>query len=171
VIALALPRQITFLAKEELFSVPLMGRWIRWLGAHPVDRNRGDVKALRVAMRLLGEGKALLVFPEGTRSKDGALQPLEQGIAWLSLKASVPIVPLYIDGSYQSMPLGSLFPRPTPIRLLLGEPLIPQDFTRNGVGKTLIAQYTQEIERRLTNLHLTACREDTGKDGKMEIKA
>ena len=97
-IALAIPRQITFLAKEELFRIPLFGRYIRWVGTHPVSRGQGDVKAMRSALKLLGENKALLVFPEGTRSFDGELQPLENGVSWLSLKTGAPLIPVYVAG-------------------------------------------------------------------------
>ena len=78
-IGAVLPRELDYLAKTELFRIPGFGALIRRLNAHPVDRSGSDSAALRLALRLLGDGRAVLVFPEGTRGTEGHLQPARPG--------------------------------------------------------------------------------------------
>lgn len=126
IIGLGIPRQITYLAKEELFAIPVLGWWLRSVGSYPVARGRGDVRILKTALRLLKEGKTLLIFPEGTRSADGIVQPLESGFAWLAIKANVPVIPIYTADTYRLMPRQARFPKPGVIRLNVGEPVLPE---------------------------------------------
>ncbi len=81
-------------------------------GVHPVDRDSADVEAFRLARRILDEGHILFVFPEGTRSRDGALQPARDGVALLALRTGAPIVPIGIGGSNRVWPKGQRFPHP-----------------------------------------------------------
>ncbi len=108
------PRRLRYLAKESLFRNPLLRVCIRNLGAVPVTRE--DSTRAGVVMKLLLErldaGESILVFPEGSRSRDGRLQPLEGGAAFLSVKSGVPILPVYIAGSFDVWPPGGSFPRP-----------------------------------------------------------
>ena len=89
----AMGRRIHWMGKKELFDWPFIG----WLaangGVHPVDRSKADVEAYRLASRILAEGGALFVFPEGTRSPTGALQEARDGVALLALRSGAPIVP------------------------------------------------------------------------------
>ena len=124
------PRPLHYLAKAELFEKPLLGPLIRGLGACPVSREDSQKAGtvLKLMLRFLEEGKSLLLFPEGTRSLDGTLQPLEGGIAFLSLKARVPVVPAWISGTYEAFPRGASFPRFVPLRVSFGDPLDPSAF-------------------------------------------
>ena len=83
VMAAALPRRLTFLAKQELFRFAPFGRYISALGAFPIDRSRGDTGAIRQAVKLLNEGKVLLIFPEGGRNLDGNAE-VKSGVAFLA---------------------------------------------------------------------------------------
>lgn len=125
-IAVALNRQITFMAKDELFRIPLLGRWIRWLGAYPIDRSKGDVAGIRMVVSLLREGKVVLVFPEGTRSPDGRLQPLQEGTAWLAKRCRVPVVPVRIEGTHAAFPAGTRFPRRHPVCIQIFPAIEPE---------------------------------------------
>lgn len=119
----AAPRQISFMAKAELFGIPLLGRLIRALNARPVRREGGDPGALRMALRLLEEGRALLVFPEGTRGPEGVLRPPKAGAGMLAVLSGASVVPVYIRGSGRSWPRGARLPRPTKITVAFGPPL------------------------------------------------
>lgn len=99
----ASPRELFYLAKVELFSNALFGWLIRKYNAIPVSRGAFDRKAITRAVELLREGKALLFFPEGTRSKQGRFLEPKLGVGKIALEAGVPIVPAYIHNS------GSLF--------------------------------------------------------------
>jgi 1-acyl-sn-glycerol-3-phosphate acyltransferase len=107
-----LGRRLQWLGKKELFAWPVVG-WIAANGGvHPVDRSTADVEAFRLAKRILDEGHALFVFPEGTRSGDGALREARDGVAVLALRTGAPIVPVAIAGSYGVWPRGQKVPHP-----------------------------------------------------------
>ncbi len=105
-------RRFQWLGKKELFAWPVVGFLARHGGVHPVDRSRADVEAYRLAKRILDDGHVLFVFPEGTRSRDGALQQGRDGVASLALRTGAPIVPVGIAGSDRVWPRGRLLPRP-----------------------------------------------------------
>ena len=117
------PRPLSFLAKEELFRIPLFGRLIHALNARPVRRDGGDAKALRTALRLLEQGHALLVFPEGTRGDEGVLRTPKAGAGMLAVLSGVPVVPAYVRGSGGVWPRGRSLPRPGKVVVTFGEPM------------------------------------------------
>jgi 1-acyl-sn-glycerol-3-phosphate acyltransferase len=119
----ATPRPVSFLAKAELFRIPLFGRLIRALNAHPVRREGGDPAALRAALRVLEGGGTLLVFPEGTRGPEGALRPGKAGAGMLAVLSGAPVVPTYVRGSGQALPRGRRLPRPGRVTVTFGPPL------------------------------------------------
>ncbi|MFL5675492.1 MAG: lysophospholipid acyltransferase family protein [Chloroflexota bacterium] len=107
-----LGRRIHWLGKKELFDWPVVGWAAANGGVHPVDRGAADVDAFRLAKRILDEGHVLFVFPEGTRSADGALHEAQDGLAVLAIRTGAPIVPLAIAGSNRVWPRGQKLPRP-----------------------------------------------------------
>jgi 1-acyl-sn-glycerol-3-phosphate acyltransferase len=119
----AADRELSFLAKAELFSVPLFGRLIRALNARPVRREGADAAALREALRTLAEGRALLVFPEGTRGAEGELRPAKAGAGMLAVLSGAAVVPVYIAGSGRAWPKGRRWPRRAPVTVTFGPPL------------------------------------------------
>lgn len=92
-------RPVFYMAKEELFKVPLFGSVIRRLGAFPVRRGSGDRAAVKAAVAQLKDGRCVAVFPEGTRSKDGAVHRGGSGVALLAAMTGVPVVPAAIVGT------------------------------------------------------------------------
>jgi 1-acyl-sn-glycerol-3-phosphate acyltransferase len=119
----ASPRRLRFLAKAELFRIPLLGGLIRRLGAHPLRREGADAGALRAGLRVLKTGGALLMFPEGTRGEEGALGPAKPGAGMLAVLGGAPIVPVYVRGSGRAWPRGRRFPRPANVTVTFGPPL------------------------------------------------
>src|SRR5207249_200873 len=117
------PRQLTFLAKAELFAVPGFGRLIHALNARPVRREGADATALRVALRALERNGALLVFPEGTRGEEGTLRAPKPGAALLAVLSGAPVVPVYVRGSGRAWPRGRRLPRPAKVVVTFGPPL------------------------------------------------
>lgn len=96
------PRELWFMAKKELFEVPIQGQLIRRVNAFPVDRFGFDIEVIKKSISFLKEGKALIMFPEGTRSKDGIIKEGKIGVGMLARKAGVPIVPAYIENTNKS---------------------------------------------------------------------
>lgn len=95
-IAAGCKRQLTFMAKEELFKKPVIGRIIKTLGAFPIRRGKGDAAAVMATLKIMKKGEATLIFPEGTRLKKGERQPINSGIVRLAIQCGVPIVPAYV---------------------------------------------------------------------------
>ena len=99
VAASSLPRKVSFMAKEELFSIPVLGKIFSKLGAFPVKRGRGDMNAIRQSLTILKEGGVLGLFPEGTRSKNGEIQKGLPGMVLLMEKSKASVIPIKMFGT------------------------------------------------------------------------
>ena len=131
-----LGRRIHWLGKRELFDWPIVGWVAANGGVHPVDRDRADVEAFRLASRILDEGHVLFVFPEGTRSPDGALHEARDGVAVLAMRTGAPIVPIGIGGSNRVWPKGQRFPHPGGhVVVRVGRPFRPADELPAGTDR------------------------------------
>ncbi len=131
-----LGRRIHWLGKKELFDWPVVGWAAANGGVHPVDRGAADVEAFRLAKRILDEGNILFVFPEGTRSPDGALQAAQDGVALLAIRTGAPIVPLGIAGSNRVWPKGQKLPHPGGhVTVRVGRPFRPTDELPPGTDR------------------------------------
>lgn len=95
------PRKLNFLAKSELFEGKISSRLLPALGAVPLQRGKGDFGAVKTTLNILKRGDAMLIFPEGSRVKDGKRKKAKSGIIIIAQKARVPIVPVHIDGDYR----------------------------------------------------------------------
>ena len=127
------PRQLAFMAKAELFKVPLFGGFIRRLNARPVRREGADAGALRTALRILQDGGVLLMFPEGTRGDEGTLREPKPGAAMLAVMSGAAVVPVFIEGSGRAWPRGRSLPRPAKVIVTFGPPMtFPR---RDGEGR------------------------------------
>lgn len=120
-----IPDQFRWMAKVELFRIPLFGLAMSRAGSIPVDRSnrRNSVLSMRQAVARIAAGTSVVIFPEGTRSKDGTLQPFKTGSFTLALQAQVPVVPLAIIGSGEVMPKHSRWIRGGHIRLQIMPPV------------------------------------------------
>jgi len=112
VISISCPQEVHFLARESLFKIPLLGRIIRNLNTHPVSRDASDAHTFRELIQLLQQDQKVILFPEGKRSLDGKLQPLERGLSFLVYKARCGILPVYVAGTFEVWKRGSRFPKP-----------------------------------------------------------
>ena len=103
-VAVHLSRPVCYLAKSELFVNPCFRWLIESLHAFPVRQGQGDIGAMKETIRKLHEGNIVNVYPEGTRTEDGQIGPLEKGVALVIRRADVPVVPVAIDGSFEALP-------------------------------------------------------------------
>jgi cytidylate kinase len=123
-----LGRPVNWLGKRELLEFPLTGWAFRIAGIHPVDREAADLDAFRTAMRILEAGQVLAVFPEGTRSRDGALQQVREGVGMLALRSGAAVLPVAVVDSDLAWPRGRLLPRfGRRVTVRFGEPFRPVD--------------------------------------------
>lgn len=104
-------RPILFLAKKELFEIPVLSWFIKKAGAIPVKRDSRDLNTLRTAIKLLKEGHCIGIFPEGSRAKPGEFRKPKSGIGFLIEKAKVPVIPVLIEGTDKVLPVNSKFPK------------------------------------------------------------
>ncbi|ACX52265.1 1-acyl-sn-glycerol-3-phosphate acyltransferase [Ammonifex degensii KC4] len=136
----ALPRRVYYMAKEELFHIPVLRTLIRWLGAFPVKREEMDRRALRTALNLLARGQVVGIFPEGTRSREGKLLPLQPGAALLALKSGAPVVPVALTGTR------GWWGR---VRVKIGRPFY---LTADGPSRSQLTEGSRKIEVALKEL-------------------
>ncbi len=138
-----LPLSIRFLAKRELFAVPVMGGYMKRTGHIPIDRSnpRAAIASMNEAARLLREGSSsLLIYPEGTRSMDGRLQEFKEGAAMLALKSGLPLLPCAVVGTEQVLPAKGVVLRPAAVELRVGQPVEPTGRTRTELTAELQAR-------------------------------
>ena len=121
----ALGRPVAFMAKEELFRVPLLGPIIRACGAYPVARGAGDREAIRVACQRLAQGWATGVFLDGTRQRNGRVNAPLHGAALLAARCGVPLLPVAIVNSHRALGPDQSRLRPVPVHIRIGEPIAP----------------------------------------------
>src|SRR2546426_3949739 len=121
---LACDREAFYMARDTLFRNPISNWILRSWNCVPINRERGDVGAIRTVLRLLGEGQAVLMFPEGTRSRNGKLQEARAGIGMVVVRANATILPMRIFGTDRSLPRGASFPRPAQVSIVFGEPFV-----------------------------------------------
>jgi 1-acyl-sn-glycerol-3-phosphate acyltransferase len=142
-----LPVQFRWIAKAELFRIPIMGRAMRGGGYIPIDRrNRSAAfQSLQEAAERVRGGKSIVIFPEGTRSPDGRLKPFKKGGFMLAIASGVPIVPVAIDGTFEIMPKARLLVRPREVSLRVGRPIEVAGFTRENKDR-LMTQVAAALE-------------------------
>ena len=156
-VGLTCNRAVTYFARDTLFRNPLAKAWLRSWNAVPIKREGGDIGAMRLTLRLLAEGKAVMIFPEGTRSQDGQLQPARSGIGMVAARAKVPVVPVRLFGTAQAMPRGKSLPRPARVTVVFGEPFVPElpagaEELRGEALKAVYQGIGDEVMRRIAAL-------------------
>ncbi len=150
IIGYALPRPAYFMAKAELFSIPILAPLIRLLHAFPVRRGAPDKNAIRTAVELLQKGEAVVIFPEGHVSETGTLQPLQAGAALILKRAPVPVICCGLINTNRIIPYRKIFPRPALriVRVRFGKPRIfPEPLQEN--------EFLQWAEKELRHLTST----------------
>jgi 1-acyl-sn-glycerol-3-phosphate acyltransferase len=125
-IAWAAGREMYYLARKSLFKPPLMDWFLPICNVLPLDRDGGtDMSGLRRIIKMLQTGHMVMLFPEGTRTTDGKLQPAQAGAGFIAAKAQVPILPTRVFGTYEAWPKGQILPRYHPLRVTIGKPFLP----------------------------------------------
>ena len=149
-----MPHDFRWIAKKELFAIPIFGAAMRAVDFISIDRSRGRkaVQSLNDAANRIAEGTSVLIFPEGTRSPDGHLQPFKTGAIMLAIKAGVPVVPVGFNGTHQVLPKGSLVARGGDVVLRIGTPLPTSDFKAKD-KQELALKVQQQVAELLDECH------------------
>lgn len=118
-----IPRRVAFLGRQDLFPVPGVREVCRWLGWIPIRPDRLDRAGFRRAIRLIKDGKVVVIYPEGMRTRTGQLSPGKPGLGTIVAATGCPVLPAYISGTYEALPMGSWRLRCHPVRVAFGKPL------------------------------------------------
>ncbi|HWE97707.1 MAG TPA: lysophospholipid acyltransferase family protein [Tepidisphaeraceae bacterium] len=137
ILALGLDRTLSYMAKSQLFKNPVFAWLIRSLNAFPVEQGAGDIGAVKESIARLQGGFLLNVFPEGSRTEDGEILPMEKGVALLIRRAKVPVVPAVITGSFEAWPKSRKRPKTHAIRVVYGSPLNLTNMDRDEILATI----------------------------------
>jgi len=149
-------RSLNYMARENLFKKPCFGSIMRGLHSFPIKRSRGDLRAIKEALRILKEGKPLVIFPEGTRSKNRKLRPGKPGVGFIVARAKVPVIPAYVKGSFDALPRGMKTLRRHPVEVHIGKPVDFDPFDFDTKDKMVYQKIGDEVMRRIAELKETA---------------
>ncbi|MFH1214888.1 MAG: lysophospholipid acyltransferase family protein [Pseudomonadota bacterium] len=141
-----------WLAKKELFQIPLFGRAMHLAGYISIDRSHGReaLKSLKEAAERIASGTSVILFPEGTRSLDGKLHPFKTGGMVLAIKSGVPLVPVGISGTFHILPKGKLLAKPGRVTIRVGSPVETKELVA-GQKQELAERMHDEVARLLDN--------------------
>lgn len=146
---IACRRELYYLARKNLREWPILGPILPDLNVIPVDQERADMSALKTVIKLVRAGHATVIFPEGSRTMDGNLQPAQPGLGLVIAKTLVPVVPMRIFGAHRAFPRGGKPRLFTPITLVVGEPIF---FTKDdlvGEGRELYQRLSERVMERI----------------------
>lgn len=148
-------RKVFFMAKDQLFRVPVFGTVLRHLGVFPVDRDATDRTSMRRAEAVLERGQALLLYPEGTRKFGLAVEPINDGAMFIASRTGAPVVPVAVGGSDAAMPHGAKMIRPVKVTIVIGEPIAPPG-GGGRVPRSAITAKSEELRAALEALYARA---------------
>ena len=147
-------RAIHFLARRTLLDVPLLGWFLPKLNVIPVNQEGVDRSAIKALIRVLKAGNGVLLFPEGSRTLDGKLQPAEPGLGLVIAKTLAPVVPMRIFGAHEAMPRGGGGLHFVPIIIVIGEPIFFTAADLSTPGKNLYGRLSERVMDAIAALHL-----------------
>lgn len=150
-VGLACDRRLNYLARQSLFAVPGLRQLIESLDAIPIDREGSGLGGIKETLRRLKRDELVLMFPEGTRTPDGSVQPFKPGFCALARRAGVPLLPVGLDGAFDGWPRWRSFPLPATVHIEFGPALLPAEMAALD-DDGLVA----EIESRVRRCHEAA---------------
>ena len=129
-VGLPLRRPVSYLARDNLFRVPIVGWILKNTYVMPIRREAAGTESIRKSIERLQQGYYVGIFPEGTRTRDGRISPLKPGFVALVRRTDVPVIPVGIAGAHQAFPKGSWWMKPLPIRVVFGPPISASEVAR-----------------------------------------
>ncbi|HEY5753793.1 MAG TPA: lysophospholipid acyltransferase family protein [Chthoniobacterales bacterium] len=153
VIAVSCRKAIFFLARKSLLKWPVLGPIFPKINVIPVDQERADMSALKTVIKLVREGQRTIIFPEGSRTPDGDLQPAQPGIGLVIAKTLAPVVPMRIFGSYEAFPRHAKRVKLAKITVVIGKPIYFTEADVTG-GRDAYQRISERVMREIANLTL-----------------
>ncbi|MDB6155173.1 MAG: plsC [Chthoniobacteraceae bacterium] len=149
---IACKRELHYLARKTLMDWPVLGSIFPHLNVIPVDQERADMSALKTLIKLVRSGEGTVIFPEGSRTLDGKLQPAQPGLGLVIAKTLAPVVPMRIFGAHKAFPRGGKPRFFTPITLVVGEPMRFTKADLVGDGRELYQSLSERVMERIAGL-------------------
>ena len=146
-------REIHYLARKTLLEWPILGRLLPRVNVIPVDQERADMSALKTIIKLVRAGEGTVIFPEGSRTLDGELQPAQPGLGLVIAKTLAPVVPMRIFGAREAFPRGGK-PRLHPITIVVGEPMRFTQEDTAGPPREVYQRLSDQVMARIAELKL-----------------
>jgi 1-acyl-sn-glycerol-3-phosphate acyltransferase len=156
-------RAIYFLAKKSLLKAPVLGWLLPKLNVIPVELEKTDRSALKTLIRILRNAQAVLVFPEGSRTPDGNLQPPLPGLGLIIAKTRAPVVPMRIFGAFDAWPIGGKLRFGSRVTIVVGEPIYFSDADFERSGRNVYAALSQRVMEAIASLQLPNSESDKQK--------
>jgi 1-acyl-sn-glycerol-3-phosphate acyltransferase len=152
-IGVHISRQLAFFARKTLWKGGIASWWLDSVGTIPVDRDSGqDVSAIKRVLKALKEERGLILFPEGTRTLNGKLQPAKAGVGFIAIKTQVPVVPVRIFGSFDAFGKGRGLRLGTPLTVVFGQPILPSSYDNPTAGKERAQIASERIMAEIARL-------------------
>jgi 1-acyl-sn-glycerol-3-phosphate acyltransferase len=149
------PRQLAFFARKTLWKGGIISWWLDTVGTIAVDRDAGsDVAAMKRVLQVLKTGRAMIVFPEGTRTRTGGMQRPKAGVGLLACRTGVPVVPARIFGTFAAFGRKGPLRLGTPVSVVFGRPLLPAAYDVRSEGKVRYQQASERIMAAIAALEL-----------------
>ncbi len=146
-------KQMRFFARKSLWNTRIVGWWLDRVETIPVERDSGDIGAIKRVLQALKEDRAVVLFPEGTRSPDGQLQKAKAGVGFMACKTGVPVVPCRVFDSFAAFGKGRLLPNfGSPVTIVFGAPIPASEYDDPGAGKARYEKAAQCIMDRIAAL-------------------
>jgi len=145
-------RRAWYFGRSDLFPVRGVNQVLQWLGWIPLRLGRLDRDAFGKAVSLIREGKVVVIFPEGTRTDDGQLQPAKAGIGMIVAQTGCPVIPAYLKGTHEVLPVRAKWPRFRSVTVTYGDPIAFVPARENGEGKKFYQEVSQTVMDRIAAL-------------------
>ncbi len=160
----AVRRRMWFLGRQDLF-LPGLRPVIEWLGWIPIRQDRLDREGFDKAIRLIQDGKIVVIYPEGTRTPDGALKRGKPGIGVIVAETGCPVIPAYLSGTRAVLPPGGRWMSMHPVRVTFGAPIDFTDAAQRGSGKEFYQHVSRTVMSRIADLGQVAPPAEPGQRG------
>jgi 1-acyl-sn-glycerol-3-phosphate acyltransferase len=151
IVGLSFQRRLNYLARKSLFRFPPFRWLIEFLDAIPLEHTGLGIGGLKECLRRFKHGEMVLIFPEGTRTRDGSVQAFQPGFLTLARRGAVAVLPVGLDGAFDAWPRDALLPRLARIRVCVGEPFTAEQI--KGLDDT---QFLRQLEDRVRQCHAAA---------------
>lgn len=145
IVGAAIPKVMRFMAKDSIWKVAWVGRFLEHMGSFPVDREKADRTALRTVEESIAHGDPVVMFPEGRRREGPVVEDMLEGPAWVAARNRVPLVPVGLGNTDRALPMGAKFIRPVKVRVVIGEPIYPDVPATGRVPRGAVGELTAEL--------------------------